>query len=49
MKGMAGMRNAIVHVYWNLDYQAIYKAVTEKLTDFDEFARRVEEFLEREL
>ncbi|MEW5766373.1 MAG: HepT-like ribonuclease domain-containing protein [bacterium] len=48
IKGMAGMRNAIVHVYWNLDYQVIYKAITENLADLDEFAKRVEEFLERE-
>jgi len=43
--GMAGMRNAIVHVYWRLDYQAIYRAVTEGLVDFDEFARQVREYL----
>ena len=40
IRGMAGMRNAIVHVYWRLDYQAIYRAVTEQLSDFDEFARQ---------
>jgi uncharacterized protein YutE (UPF0331/DUF86 family)/predicted nucleotidyltransferase len=41
IRGMAGMRNAIVHVYWRLDYQAIYRVVTEQLADFDEFARQV--------
>lgn len=41
IRGMTGMRNAIVHVYWRLDYQAIYRAVTEQLVDFDEFARQV--------
>jgi len=45
IRGMAGMRNAIVHVYWRLDYQAIYRAVTERLVDFDEFARQVREYL----
>ncbi|MFQ6015819.1 MAG: HepT-like ribonuclease domain-containing protein [Anaerolineae bacterium] len=45
IRGMAGMRNAIVHVYWRLDYQAIYGAVTEQLTDFDEFARQVRAYL----
>lgn len=49
IKGMAGMRNAIVHVYWDLNYEAIYKAITESLVDFDEFARKVDEFLEREI
>lgn len=45
IRGMAGMRNAIVHVYWRLDYQAIYQAITGQLTDFDEFARQVRVYL----
>lgn len=45
IRGMAGMRNAIVRVYWRLDYQAIYQAVTEQLADFDEFARQVRIYL----
>jgi uncharacterized protein YutE (UPF0331/DUF86 family)/predicted nucleotidyltransferase len=45
IRGMAGMRNAIVHVYWKLDYQAVYRAVTEELADFDEFARQVYRYL----
>jgi len=48
IRGMAGMRNAIVHVYWRLDYEAIYRAVTEQLADFDEFVRYTEDFLKRE-
>ncbi len=47
VRRMAGMRNAIVHVYWRLDYQAIYQAVTEQLIDLDEFARQVRAYLER--
>ena len=46
IRGMAGMRNAIGHVYWRLDYEAIYRAVTEGLRDLDEFARRVRDYLE---
>ena len=45
IRGMAGMRNAIVRVYWRLDYQAIYQAVTEELADFAEFARQVTLYL----
>jgi len=48
IRGMQGMRNAIVHVYWNLDYQKIYEAITEKLSDFDRFAQCILEFLGRE-
>ena len=53
IRGMAGMRKAIVHVYWRPDYQAVYRAVTEKLADgstelaevLDEFARQVQCYL----
>jgi uncharacterized protein YutE (UPF0331/DUF86 family) len=46
IRGMAGMRNAIVHVYWRLDYQAIYQTVTRRLGEFDEFARQVKAYLD---
>jgi uncharacterized protein YutE (UPF0331/DUF86 family)/predicted nucleotidyltransferase len=48
IRGMAGMRNAIVHVYWRLDYHAIHRAVTEQVSDFDEFARQVRAYLEQD-
>jgi uncharacterized protein YutE (UPF0331/DUF86 family) len=47
IQSMVGMRNAIVHVYWNLDYAAIYEAVS-RLSDFDDFARYVLQFLQRQ-
>jgi len=45
IRGMAGMRNAIVHIYWRLDYEAVYRAVTRELVDFDEFTRQVQSYL----
>lgn len=48
IRGMAGMRNAIVHVYWRLDYEAIHQSVTAGLGDFDEFARQVHAYLQKE-
>ena len=48
IKEMAGMRNAIVHIYWRLDYEAIYRAITEELVDFDEFTRQVQNYLKKE-
>ncbi len=47
IRGMAGMRNAIVHVYWRLDYGAIYEVISQRLGDLDEFARQVKDYLER--
>ena len=48
IRGMAGMRNAIVHAYVNLDYQAIFEIVTRRLSDLDRFGRHVLDYLERE-
>jgi uncharacterized protein YutE (UPF0331/DUF86 family) len=45
IRGMAGIRKAIVHIYWRLDYQAIYRAVTDELAGLDEFARQVQRYL----
>lgn len=47
IRGMAGMRNAIVHVYWRLDYAAIYEVISQRLDDFDEFARQVKRYVAR--
>jgi uncharacterized protein YutE (UPF0331/DUF86 family) len=38
-------RFGIVHIYWRLDYQAIYRAVTEELAYFDELARQVRSYM----
>jgi len=48
IRGMAGMRNAIVHAYVNLNYRAIYEMVLHRLGDVDEFGRHVLRYLERE-
>ena len=48
IRGMQGMRNAIVHVYWNLDYEKIYSMVTENLDDFAIFVRSIFEYAEKE-
>lgn len=45
IRGMASMRNAIVHIYWRLDYEAVYQALTKGLADLDEFARQVQSYL----
>lgn len=45
IRGMTGMRNAIVHVYWQLDYEAIYRAITEQSANIDAFARQVRRYV----
>ncbi len=81
IRGMAGMRNAIVHVYpvrnnasllcsgitfqnnsngvecqagisngvyWNLDYRTIFETVKNRLADFEDFARYIMEYVEKD-
>ncbi|MEM7827066.1 MAG: HepT-like ribonuclease domain-containing protein [Candidatus Aenigmatarchaeota archaeon] len=48
IRGMQGMRNAIVHVYWNLDYEKIYRMIRENISDFEDFARYIIEYLGKE-
>lgn len=48
IRGMAGMRNAIVHVYWNLDYGTIFETVKNRLADFEDFARYIMEYVDKE-
>jgi uncharacterized protein YutE (UPF0331/DUF86 family)/predicted nucleotidyltransferase len=48
IRGMAGMRNAIVHAYVNLNYRAIYDTVVRRLEEVDEFGRHVLRYLEQE-
>lgn len=48
IRGMAGVRNAIVHAYVNLEYRALHLMLVNRLSDFDEFGRQVLSYLERE-
>lgn len=48
IRGMAGLRNAIVHAYVNLNYRVLYDMLVNRLSDFDEFGRQVLSYLERE-
>ncbi len=41
IRDMVGMRNAIVHVSWGLDYEAIYRAVMEQCSDLAACGRQV--------
>lgn len=48
IRGMQGMRNAIVLVYWNLDYKKIYSVIKENIYDFETFVRCITEYIEKE-
>ena len=48
LAAMAGLRNILVHLYWDIDYHQLYKIVTRELEDFDQFAQCIQEYVERE-
>ena len=37
MRELAGLRNLLVHVYWDVDDDAIYEGIRAELADFDAF------------
>ena len=42
------MRNAIVHVYWDLDYGTVFETVKNRLADFEDFARYIMEYVKKD-
>ena len=42
---MARFRNRLVHLYWEIDIEAIYALIHENLEDFKRFEQMVVEFL----
>ena len=42
---MAGFRNRLVHVYWDVDYGQVYDIIVHDLEDLEIFCREVAELL----
>ncbi|MGB7297361.1 MAG: DUF86 domain-containing protein [Candidatus Aminicenantales bacterium] len=47
LKGSGGMRNILVHEYLDIDDERVYKALPMALSDFKEYIRQVDHFLEK--
>lgn len=47
IKGMAGYRNRLVHLYWEVKPDEIFKIIKEELRDFDEFIDHIKNFMEK--
>jgi uncharacterized protein YutE (UPF0331/DUF86 family) len=41
MRQMAGFRNRLVHLYWEIDDAQVHAYLQEKLADFDSFAQYI--------
>jgi len=44
-RAVAGFRNVIVHGYLDVDLEIVHRLLNERLDDFAEFARRVNDYL----
>ena len=46
MQELAGMRNLLVHLYWDVDDQMVYAGVRSELGDFQTFVGHIMAYLE---
>ncbi|MEJ5197356.1 MAG: DUF86 domain-containing protein [Anaerolineae bacterium] len=44
---MVGMRNRLVHLYWEVDDEMVYRTLREHLDDFDRFQAAIYAYLQR--
>jgi uncharacterized protein YutE (UPF0331/DUF86 family) len=42
---MVGMRNRLVHLYWEIDAETIYETLQNNLGDFERFEESVQGYL----
>jgi uncharacterized protein YutE (UPF0331/DUF86 family) len=45
MREMAGLRNLLVHLYWDVDNEMIYEGIRSELRDFDTFVGHIVAYL----
>lgn len=45
LKKVTGLRNIIIHKYWEIDDRKVFKSTKENIGDFEEFLRQVNEFI----
>lgn len=47
LQGIAGFRNILVHNYLKIDHNLVYENLQKGVTDFEDFAREIAEFLQK--
>lgn len=45
LKKVTGLRNIIIHKYWEIDDLKVFKSTKENIGDFEEFLRQINEFI----
>lgn len=46
IRGMAGYRNRLVHLYWEVTAKELYELITDRLGDFETFCKYIVEYVE---
>ena len=46
MQALAGLRNLLVHLYWEVDDQMIYRGIQAELSDFATFTQHIMAYLQ---
>lgn len=47
IRGMAGFRNILIHEYTDVDISEVYEIIQNRLEDFEQFAKFIDEYLEK--
>jgi len=47
IRGMAGFRNILIHEYTDVDISEVHEIVQNRLEDFEQFAKFIDEYLEK--
>ena len=47
MRELAGLRNLLVHLYWDVDDEMVYEGIRSELGDFETFVAHIIAYLER--
>lgn len=47
LEQMVGFRNRIIHRYWDINFEAVYKLFKERIEDFKRFEREVLGFVKK--
>lgn len=48
LREMAGFRNMLVHLYWEVDVDKVYEILNKNLQDFEKFAAYIAKFLKNQ-
>jgi len=47
LEAMAGMRNVLVHLYWDIDYALLYETIVEELDTFERYIELIFHYVDR--